>query len=313
MWLQANDFNRNWQSRNFKLVYNFCFYFYEKKQNSKFTFMKNLKIFIVFFLSVITLFSCSEATKESKGDAEKTNSETSMDDTQAKGDATVENPHAEGFDIQNSDPKAIEIADQVMKAMGGRNAYDNTRYLFWNFFGSRTLLWDKWEGNVRVESKKDEFTVVMNIHTMEGKVKMKGEELTHPDSLSKYLEKGKNMWINDSYWLVMPYKLKDSGVTLKYIGEFATPDNMSDVLELTFNNVGTTPQNKYRVYVDRKTHLVNKWDFYPTADAEEPRFSTPWDGYEKHGNIMLSGGRGDYQLTEIKVLDEVEEGVFEKL
>ena len=71
----------------------------------------------------------------------------------------------------------------------------------------------------------------MNIHSMKGKVKMGGEELSHPDSLSKYLEKGKNMWINDSYWLVMPYKLKDSGVTLKYVGEEENEEVKTDVLD----------------------------------------------------------------------------------
>ena len=39
------------------------------------------------------------------------------------------NPHAEGFDLEGSDAKAIEIADAVMEKMGGRENWDNTRYL----------------------------------------------------------------------------------------------------------------------------------------------------------------------------------------
>jgi hypothetical protein len=31
------------------------------------------------------------------------------------------------------------------------------------------------------------------------------------------LRKGKNWWINDAYWLVMPWKLQDPGVTLSYV------------------------------------------------------------------------------------------------
>lgn len=228
--------------------------------------------------------------------------------------STEINPPAPGFDVAQSDAAAIKIADEVMVAMGGRKAYDATRYLFWNFFGSRTLLWDKHEGNVRIESQRDDFTVVMNIHSMKGKVKMKGEELTHPDSLTKYLQKGKDIWINDSYWLVMPFKLKDSGVTLKYLGEEKGENgSMSDILELCFKEVGVTPQNKYHVFVDRESKLVNKWSFYPKATDEEPRFSTPWDGYKNFGKIKLSGGRGKYELTDIKVLEKVEDGVFEVL
>jgi len=266
----------------------------------KMIFMKNFNVLNLFVFSILFFLSCQNKPKEVKIISE--NSE-----------PKVENSNSKSFDLENSDPKAIAIADEVMKAMGGKDAYDATRYLFWNFFGSRTLLWDKHKGNVRIESQKDDYTVVMNIHSMKGKVKTKGEELSHPDSLSKYLQMGKDIWINDSYWLVMPYKLKDSGVTLKYIGEFATPENMSDILELTFNEVGKTPQNKYWVYVDRKTHLVNKWDFFPTVDSEKPQFSTPWEGYEKFGKILLSGGRGTYQLTDIKVMKEVEKDIFEKL
>ncbi|MEM6963444.1 MAG: hypothetical protein AAF573_01680 [Bacteroidota bacterium] len=223
------------------------------------------------------------------------------------------NPPAEGFDSKNSSPEAIKIADEVMLAMGGRKAYDDARYLFWNFFGSRTLLWDKHTGDVRIESQRDSFTVAMNIHSMKGKVKLKEEELTHPDSLSKYLQKGKDIWINDAYWLVMPFKLKDSGVTLKYMGEESKDGKNRTVLDLTFKNVGKTPQNKYRVYVDQATHLINQWDFYPNATDEQPRFSTPWKDYKKYGNILLSGDRGQYKLTDIAVLEKVDDGIFEEL
>ena len=43
------------------------------------------------------------------------------------------NAPAEGFDLESSDPLAIVIADRVMHAMGGRRAWDQTRYLSWNF------------------------------------------------------------------------------------------------------------------------------------------------------------------------------------
>ena len=55
------------------------------------------------------------------------------------------NPAAEGFNQTNSDAQAIAIADEVMLAMGGREAWDNTRYLCWKFFGRDELIWDKWE------------------------------------------------------------------------------------------------------------------------------------------------------------------------
>ncbi len=223
----------------------------------------------------------------------------------------LSNPPAEGFNSTDSDSKAIAIADEVMEAMGGRQAWDATRYLSWNFFGSRIHHWDKKTGDVRIESAKDNYTLLMNIHTMKGKLKKDGELVTHPDSLSKYMEKGKSAWINDAYWLVMPFKLKDSGVTLKYKGEGKTEAGEdSDILELTFKGVGDTPDNKYDVYVDKNTRLVNQWAFYPKYDDPEPRFLTPWAAYKKHGAIMLSSDRGKYQLTDIEAPAEMAEAIF---
>lgn len=223
----------------------------------------------------------------------------------------VLNTPAAGFDLIGSDKKAIAIADEVMEAMGGRKAWNETRYLAWDFFGSRKHHWDKKTGDIRIDSKKDNYTLLMNIHSMKGKLKKDGAMVTHTDSLAKYIKMGKGAWINDSYWLVMPYKLKDSGVTLKYKGTGKTEKGeASDILELTFKSVGNTPDNKYDVYVDQKTKLVNQWSFYGKYDDEKPRFVTAWDGYKQYGEIMLSGGRSKYQLTDIDAPESLPANLF---
>lgn len=220
---------------------------------------------------------------------------------------------ADGFNIEDSDPVAIKIADQVMEAMGGRSAYDESRYLGWNFFGSRKHIWDKQTGNVRIESQKDDFSLVMNIHNLEGKVKKDGALMSHPDSLSKYLQKGKEMWINDAYWLIMPFKLKDSGVTLTDLGEEKTDSTDYRILGLTFENVGVTPDNKYHIFVDRQTNLITQWSFYRNATDSIPGFTTPWTDYKQYGKILLSGNRGKYQLSDIEIMESVPDGTFTEL
>src|SRR5436189_5947287 len=97
------------------------------------------------------------------------------------------NPPMEGFDLLNSDPAAVELADSIMKAIGGRANWDNTRFISWKF-GSRNLVWDKYSGRVRVEAPKDSIIYLTNINTDEGKVQVKGQELTQPDSLKKMLQ-----------------------------------------------------------------------------------------------------------------------------
>lgn len=224
--------------------------------------------------------------------------------------AKIENPPAEGFNLQESDARAMQIADEVMKAMGGRENWDNTRYITWNFFGRRKLLWDKWQNDVRIEV--DSTIYLVNIAKNTGKVKKGTAEITHPDSLKKYVDRGISIWINDSYWLIMPYKLKDSGVTLKYMGEKSTAEGKpADVLQLTFQNVGRTPENKYWVYVDKDSRLVIQWEYYQKYTDEKPQIVTPWQNYNKMGNVMISGDRGaNRQLTEIAVFGKVPQSAF---
>ncbi|MEM0993518.1 MAG: hypothetical protein AAGI49_10835, partial [Bacteroidota bacterium] len=101
------------------------------------------------------------------------------------------NPAAEGFQLENSDVKAIEIADQVMQAMGGRANWDATRYLNWNFFGRRTLFWDKQTGAVQIEY--DSIKIKLNIYEEDSGVAYEKDEKVVADStLQAYLKRGKS-------------------------------------------------------------------------------------------------------------------------
>ena len=76
----------------------------------------------------------------------------------------VGNPPMQGFNEADSDEQAIKIADQVMEAMGGRAAWEDTRYIAWNFFGRRDLFWDKQTGDVQIDLPADSLTFFLNVH-----------------------------------------------------------------------------------------------------------------------------------------------------
>jgi hypothetical protein len=226
----------------------------------------------------------------------------------------AENPPAPGFDLEGSDPAAIEIADRVMAAMGGRDAWDGTRYLSWRFFDRRDHLWDRWTGDLRLEA--EDSVVLMNVGTREGRAWKNGQELAGTE-LAEALDGGYKAWVNDSYWLIMPYKLKDSGVTLTHVGAGQTEaGEVADILRLTFEDVGVTPQNKYHVWVARDTDLVEQWAFFPTADLEDPAFVTPWGNWQRYGEVLLSDDRGEGRfetaISRVRVYDEVSPELFER-
>lgn len=205
------------------------------------------------------------------------------------------NTPAEGFDEVGSDKQAIAIADRVMQAMGGRDKWDQTRYLEWNFFGLRTVLWDKKTGSLRIDSHQDTMLYLTNIHTAEtGRIWRYGVEMTQQDSINKYLPYAHDYWRRDTYWLLLPYKLKDSGVTLKYAREDTCDGGKTcDVLALTFVDIGENPQNKYEVYVERSSNLVKRWTYFYQQTDSLPIQSLPWDNYQQYGDILLAGVRSD--------------------
>lgn len=266
------------------------------------------RLFTYLPILMLLLWGCGSASEST---------EQSSDSTQVNSkENTEENPAAEGFDKQNSDKKAIAIADAVMKAAGGRKNWDETRLITWNFFNRRQLYWDKKTGDVRIDYDNGKFNVLLNVYNKEGeplkgKVRKDSVEITQADSLQKYLKRGKSIWINDMYWLCMPFKLKDSGVTLKYAREDTVQGGKkADVLTLTFKAVGDTPQNKYEVYVDKGSRLVAKWAYFEKATQDSANFALPWLDYQKHGNLLLSGNRGKAKLSKIKVLEQVPKGLF---
>ena len=253
--------------------------------------MKNTLLFICAIIAIC--ISCNNSAKE----------------------ITESNPAAPGFNSVESDIRAIEIADEVMEAMGGRQAWDTSQYISWTFFGRRNHIWDKINGYSRIEIPSDSLEILIDLNDKTGSVLIKDVAVVDQDTVGKYVDAGYKMWINDSYWLVMPFKLKDSGVTLKYIGKDTTTTGMqSDVLQLTFEEVGVTPDNKYLVYVDEASKLVAQWDYYANFEDSLPRFQSLWPSYEQYGPLRLSGGTiRNLGMTNIGVSQKLDEDIFEKL
>lgn len=209
-----------------------------------------------------------------------------------------------------SDAKALAIADKVIKNMGGRKAWQNTRYLAWNWRG-QYHVWDKAENNFRWE--KDTLVVIANLNTRQGKAYSNGKEIADEALRKKLLDNIYPVWANNSYWFIMPFKLRDEGVTLKYKGTGTTQaGEEADLIELTFKEVGVTPNNRYILAVDKKSGLITEWSYFRNYTDEKPGFTRPWTDYQPYGKIKIASGRGDsaMAMTDIDVLENVPASVF---
>lgn len=225
-----------------------------------------------------------------------------------------DNPAAEGFDLAGSDSLAIAIADEVVKAHGGRKAYDQNRYFKWNFFGVRNLIWDKKESRVRIDFPAKSAIYLLDYKQGTGRVQLAGEEINQPDSLAKYLAEARSIWINDSYWLIHQFKLKDSGVTLKIADDSPKDPQLqrpSYTIDQTFETVGDTPNNRYRLFIDKENYRINTWQFFRDAADTEASISTPWAGYATYNGLLLSTDRsGRFQLQDVSTPLVVADSIF---
>lgn len=225
------------------------------------------------------------------------------------------------------DPKAVAVADRVMQALGGQDAWNATRYLRFDFAvdrGGKTLMrrahtWDKWSGRYRVEGKdKDakDLVVTMNVNTKEGQATLGGAPLSGAE-LKSALDTAYAWWVNDMYWLLMPYKMRDPGVVLTLVGRETKGGDSWDKVLLTFENVGLTPKDRYWVFVNAKTGLVDRWEFVLKGEKTAP-VPFEWKGWKPYGKIQLADNRvspKDGTRIYFPVLDvpaSVPEGTFAK-
>lgn len=215
------------------------------------------------------------------------------------------------------DERADTVADQLMDALGGAERWEKARFIRFTFVRRGrplNIAWDRYTGRYRLEALNDAgvpFVVLMNLQTQQGRALLDGQPV--PDTeLKDYLDRATRMWTGETYWFLMPYKLRDPGVIMSYDGEETVGSTTHDRLHLRFENVGLTPGDQFWVYVNRRTHLVDRWKFKLQGGSEG---DFRWTEWKRFGGLMLAterlGPTGERILFEdIVVSDTVPDDVF---
>jgi len=218
-----------------------------------------------------------------------------------------------------SDPAAVQKAERLLDALGGRQAFAATRFIRFNFFGFRTHHWDRWTGRYRLEGKNragQSYVVLFSTGTKDGRAWREGAELDGEDK-AKLLEMAYGAFINDTYWLLMPYKLLDPGVTLSDGGQEVIDGTAYDVVRLHFDHVGLTPGDTYWAYLNPASGLMERWAYHlEDWPADRPKTQWQWLDWKRYGSILLSSRRRDPAskreavLSDIAVFDSLPDTVF---
>jgi hypothetical protein len=197
-----------------------------------------------------------------------------------------------------ADPHATEVGRAMIGAMGGESGWQHARYFRFDFtvvrdgkkVASFSHFWDRWNGRYRVEGEDAHgvpWKAFFNVNTREGDYYVNGAK-TEGDARAKGLENAYGRFINDTYWLLAPWKIFDPGVNLAYVG--AVKDSAGhdcDELKLSFDNVGLTPKDVYWMDVDRTSHLLDQWKFVLNGGNDAPTVVS-WKDWRKIGGISLS-------------------------
>lgn len=92
-------------------------------------------------------------------------------------------------------------------------------------------------------------------------------------------------WTNDAYWLLVPLKLMDGGVRRTYEGEQVVDGRTCQVLQLSFDGVGLTPGDRYNLYINPETKLIEAWDYMPNPERKT-HFTR--EAFQNVGGLTLS-------------------------
>lgn len=185
--------------------------------------------------------------------------------------------------------QADTLAKRAYDYAGGAAAWEQLPYLGFQFAiergGQRQTvarhLWDRQGGAYRVEwstGPGSTYVALFDVDSVSaGQVYLNGDSVraARSDSL---IQRAHGRFINDTYWLLAPAKLFDPGVQREYVSDSSDAD--TGVLQLSFEDVGLTPGDRYWLYVDRETGRLKRWRFQ-LENGRTGHFR--WTGYRTLG------------------------------
>ncbi|HEU5395115.1 MAG TPA: hypothetical protein VFV36_09995 [Candidatus Methylomirabilis sp.] len=194
------------------------------------------------------------------------------------------------------DAKSAPLVDALMGALGGLDAWNGLPAIRFDFvavkegkeLARRRHWWDKTHGLCRVEWADDQgrsVAAVVNLDDRTGRSCTAGAA-DSDTLLTKHVQEAYAMWVNDTYWLAMPFKLRDPGVRIAYDRSEERPQGGYDVLSLTFGDVGLTPEDHYWLFLNRETGRIDRWEYVLQGQKPPPQAAT-WEDWRRVGPVTL--------------------------
>ncbi len=138
-----------------------------------------------------------------------------------------------------SGPEADALAQKMLTSLNYKQ-YQNTRFIEWTFRNGSHLY--KWDRQLRkAEVQWDAYRVELDLINTDSSIGYKNGERLNANENMDVVEQAIEMFNNDSFWLVAPYKVFDEGTQRQIV----TLEDGSEGLLVTFGSGGTTPGDSY--------------------------------------------------------------------
>lgn len=163
-----------------------------------------------------------------------------------------------------SGPEADALAHSMLESLD-YEAYKNTNYLEWTFKNRHHFKWQKNEGTCLVHWK--DYKVDLDLKNLSNSKAYIHNFKVDGKQAEELIEDATSYFNNDSFWLVAPYKVFDTG-SQRSIVETETGDK---ALLITYTSGGSTPGDSYLWYLDKtnKPTKFRMWvDILPIGGLE---------------------------------------------
>ena len=161
--------------------------------------------------------------------------------------------------------EAEQLTDQMWEALN-KQAYDSIRYIEFSFKGVHTFQWDREQKKVTVLWGDQKVTLDLSVG---------------PENYTALEYIAYKYFINDSFWLVAPFKAKDEGVnrsTVEVVG--------GKGLLVSYTSGGVTPGDSYLWILD-ENGFPTAWKLW-TSNVPIGGLTFSWEAWEEQQGVYFS-------------------------
>lgn len=206
--------------------------------------------------------------------------------------------------VYSHDARSAKRVERLERAIGAEQfaTWGGMRWTFEVARGdtvrtSRAHTWDRRTNRHRVEYTDRAGKRIVIVHTLGDSVALAwvdGQALAG-DTLRSLAARGGLLWRHDTYWFLMPFKLRDPGVQLAYQG--VQPDGRERI-GLTFAGGGDT----FAFDLDPSTGRIAYWQFHHEGDTHEE--TGTWDEWVQVDGVSFATHHlREDGLTHIRIKD----------